>query len=247
MSTGRANPLPFRTGSGPTPTEQVYGALKSAVGPGNQGPDGGLRDLWRWCVAQALARATRSKDLAVAQAFPATMTVHLEAEERILNLPRAKTDAERRRAVGAAKVYQPDATGPNLTAELRKIDPAFVLDEAVPWALQNTSIPGKPFGPLAGDPGPVFGQGQTARRSAPFCNASDAFTVRVRYVLGPAQTEIPIDVYNRAVALLNDLVPFYCDFEIYNVCSGSEGDGFYLDGGPSDALDGTSLLDMTAL
>ncbi len=243
MATGQYNPLPFRTGGAPTPTQRIYAALVSVAGKGNAGPAGGLRELWRLCQARAIARAGDAKQLAALQAYPPTMTVHLPAMERYFALPASADDVTARAAVWAAWTRSPDATGPNLGAELRAIDPAFALD-SIPWSASSTMIPGKTFGPLPGDTGPAFGTGQAAGRySAEWGHASDAYILRVRYYLAPGQTEIPVDVLARAEKVLADLTPFHMTREIYNLTAGTDGEGLYADGGD----DGSSLLDQTGL
>lgn len=252
MPLGGLNPLPFRIGGEQTPTQKIYGALASSVGKGGTGPAGGLRELWRLCIARAVAEASVAKDLAALQAFPQTMTVAIPAAERFYALPLAGNEVDRRAEVWAATIYDPSATGPDLGAALRAIDPAFAI-ETLPWRQSSVMVPGKAFGPLPGDAGPTFGSGQSAGTySAPWCNYSDSFIVRVRYVLASWQTEIPVPSYELALRLLSEACPAFSDFCVYNVVSGPDGDGFYLDGGPPSppadpSTDGTSLLEMTAL
>lgn len=243
MALGAENPLPFRVGGALTPTQRVYAAMVSAVGKGNRGPAGGLRELWRLCLARAIAQAADAKDLAALQAFPATMTVHLPAWERTLLLQPGPTEVARRRTIGQVLTREPDASGPSLAEQLRDIDPNFSLDP-VAWSWASTMVPGRAFGPLPGSGGPVFGAGQAAGvESAIGANFSDAYVVHVLYALPAGQTEIPVESAERAAALLNELLPFFCDFTIYNLSAGPDGDGFYLDGG----ILGDSLLDQTGL
>jgi len=243
MATGDLNPLPFRTGGEDTPTMRVYKALVSAAGKGGSGPADGLRELWRLCIARAIADAGDAKDLAALQAWPSTMTVVLPEQERFLHLPVGPNDVARRAAVGGALTYQASATGPNLGAELREIDPAFTI-EKVPWESISVVMPGRVFAPLPGASGPAFGVGQAADvKSAAWANYSDAFVLRVRYSLTEGVIEIPALAEVQASAILNELLPWHMGFELYVCTSGAEGDGFYLDGGD----DGSSLLGATAL
>lgn len=246
MTLGWANPLPFHIGGGPTPTELVYAALRSAAGessPGqlNSGAAGGLRDLWTICKATAIAASMEGIESALDQAFPQTMSAHLEVWERLLGIPRAANDVERRRLVQIAWTAQIDATTTGLRDNLRKIDPAFDV-ESLPWAEVALVQFGKLFEQLPGTGGQDYGTGVAAgRTSTEWPNFSDTFVQRIRYVLPPGIIDPPQASIAAAEALLNEHLPAWVDFEIYVLSSGPEGDGFYLDGGPND----DSRLSMT--
>jgi hypothetical protein len=240
---GWKNPIPLEIGGGPTTVELTYEALRRAHGrgPGQAdaiGPRDGLRDLWTKCEAIAVATSLAHWEHAFWQAFPNTSTDFVTVWENILGIPSADTLVERQRLITAAYIREIDATIPGIREALKDIDTRFDVD-SIPDDLKIITIAGKEFGPLPGAAGAAFGSGFAAsRQSTAFPNFADDFIVRVRF-LG-----LPTDILlAQAADLLNEVLPSWVSFEIYNLSDGPEGEGFYLDGGP----DSDSFLDLTAI
>jgi hypothetical protein len=235
------NPFPLRFG-GRSRVDRIYQALRKALGQGGAGPDGGIEDLWERAQARAIAAAQTAVEHAYYQRWPHTMTSALSTWEAHFGLPTLNNLPDRQAAVTKVFVEELDATIPGLIAALLAIDPNFTIEQLAFDASSQMGF-GRMFGPLPGAPGSPFGTGQAAaRRSGELHNFSDTFVLRVRYVLPPNVTIIPPATRAAAEALLNETLPSWVDYELYNVTEGGEGRGFYLDGG----VDGTSLLDQTA-
>lgn len=231
---GWQNPLPAQIGGGPTDGELIHEGLRKSVDPDAVGPYGGIEDLWRQCKATAIAAAHGVFERAALQAVPGLATDKLATYERVLYLPGADTDAERREEVAAAWSRVPAADIPSIRLELARISPQLdvvLLDPSLYVVVQF----GKQLAPRVG--GPPFGSGAMAgKRSALFPNYSTAFVVFVRYTLAAGETMIPLLVRDNVRRYLNETLSAWDSWEL------SANAPFYLDGGP----DGTSLLDQTA-
>jgi hypothetical protein len=248
MALGWKNPLPLKLGGGRTETELVYEFLRRARGrgPGGKqaiGPADGLRDLKLRCEAIAIAKAAAAMEHALMQAFPSKTSSAIEVWENLLGVPAVGELEDRRRAVWLAYTREIDATTRGIRDGLQRIDAAFDVD-FVPPELAIIAQAGREFGPLPGTAGPPFGSGVFATRlSTAWPNYADFYVLRARYVMPAGQTEIPIQIRAAAEDYLNDVLPGWMDFTIYNVASDGSTLGFYFDGGPN----GDSLMDQTAM
>lgn len=243
MSLGHRNPLPFRIGGGPTPTEEIYEALRSARGTLNP-PEGSLQDLFDWSRAKGIAAGQSAMERALLQGFPDTMTDHLPVWERVLKLPSSGEIATRQIAVARAMTAIINATVPGLVEGLQKIDARFTVED-LGWTLGTSTVHGKAFQGLPDlTPPAPFGSGVTEGLvSTPFPNYSTGFLIYVRYLLPAGAVEPPARAVADAKVFLNKQLPFFIGFELYALTSGGEGEGFYLDGGDDD----TSRMDITGL
>jgi len=243
VSFGYRNPLPMRIGGGPTPTEEIYEALRSARGTLNP-TEGSVQDLWDWARAKGIAAGQSAMERALLQGFPATMTDHLPVWEKILKLPSAGELPARQIAVARAMTAIINATVPGLVEGLQKIDVRFTVED-LGWTEGTTTQQGKAFQGLPDLVAPKpYGSGITAGEiSTPFPNYSTSFVIYVRYLLPDGEVEPPARAVADAKAFLCAQLPFFFGFEMYAQTEGGEGSGFYLDGGDDD----TSRLDITAL
>ncbi len=239
------NPLPFQLGGGPTPSQAIYAALKSAVGKGGSADPGTTRELWRRLIAIGVSQIAQVKDLAIAQAFAASMGPALPAWERMLLLPTLATDVARRALVGATITQKGGSTGPELSRGLQAVDPQFSII-TLPWAQAITSIPGRWLAPLPGSGDPTFGTTRTG--ASPYAQAapgfSDSLVERVLYTLAPGVTEIPIASLAGAAAFLNDALPWWKSYDIGTLDTHGGVTGFILDDGSGTS---PSLLDQSYL
>lgn len=226
---GWMNGGPLEVGGDTTKTQDVYAALRAAVGVGGAGPRDGLEDLWRQCKAQAIASSVIATERAVLQALPDHATDHVPVYERILAIVPAggATEQDRRLAVVEAWTLRLLANMPELKRSLQALDPAFEIEE-----LEETVTTIVLLGRMFPKRGSELKHGVAA-----FPNFADDFVVGVTYTLGPGQTEPPPAVMAKARRLLNAVLPAWVDWLI------TTGDGFFTDGGP----DGASLLDLKAL
>jgi len=245
MSLGWKNPLPFKIGGKPTMTATVHKALRQALGKSfgiaNElaiGPAEGLRDLFTKCDARVFSAALSKWEHAIWQAFPHTATSFLRLWEDMLLVSPVGSEAERRETVALKYTREIDASVPGLRRELKRLDEGFDV-ETVPYELTATTVHGKAFGPLPGASGEPYGLGLwSARESTAFPNFSDEYIIRVRYT-GTLTNVLAA----KAADILEDVLPSWCDFEIYTLSDGPDGEGFYCDGGPN----GDSRLDQTAM
>ena len=226
---GWMNGGPLELGGETTKTEDVYTALRAAVGIGGPGPRDGLEDLWRQCKAQTIASTVIASERAILQALPDHATDHIPVYERILAIvpPGGATEQDRRLAIVEAWTLRLLANMPELKRSLQIVDPAFDLEE-----LEHEKVTHVLLGRMFPPRGAEQFYGVTA-----FPNFSDEFIVRVTYTLVPGQTEPPTSVLAKARRLLNTVLPAWVDWLI------TTGDGFFTDGGP----DGSSLLDLKTL
>lgn len=245
MALGWRNPLPMKLGGKPSATSTIYKALRQALGKsfGSAsdlaiGPEGGLRDLWTKCEARAVAAAISVWEHAIWQAFPHTATSFIRVWEDMLLVSPIGSLYERQEAVALKYTRRIDATVPGLRRSLKEIDENFDV-ELVLYDLTIVTVQGKAFGPLPGASGEPYGSGLwAARESTAYPNYSDIFIVRVRYI-GVLTPQLEF----QAADLLDDVLPAWVDFEIYNLSDGPGGEGLYFDGGPDD----DSFFDQTAM
>lgn len=228
---GWGNAFPLELGGGPTEIEQIYDALRAAVGTGGPGPVDGIEDLWRQCKARTIAAATTSMERAALQALPLHATDHLPVYERLLGItPQAgATEAERQDAVTAVWVRQLRADGPGLRLAVRAIDARADLD-LFPYADAVVVQMGKAFGPR-----PSTGSYGEANASG-FPNYASDFIQIVTYTLDPTQTEPDPVTFLAIQRLLGEVLPSWVFWEC------NDGYGFFFDGGD----DGLSILDIRA-
>jgi hypothetical protein len=234
---GGQNPFPFQLGGGTSDSEQVWAALRSAVGrrAGDAPiePEGGIADAWRWAKAKAIAAALSSSERAALQIFPAIAEDRLDMYEAILLLPGADTLAERQEAAANAWTSTFELDIPHVTAALQRIDPALSIDVVDPVRSVTTNF-GQVF---ESHNGATFGTGVAAGvKSAKLPNYATDFILLVRYTLAAGQPRIPTETRAAVAKYLNAALPSWVDWTLYTAT------GFLLDGGP----DGTSLLDETA-
>jgi hypothetical protein len=219
--------FPLELGGNTYRTEDIYNALRSAVGVGGAGPKDSIEDLWRQSKAQAIASVVIMIERALRQAFPNVATDHIASYERLLGFgaPAGATDEERRRAITAAWTARLLANMPEVEKSLQVLDPAFYVTE-LPYDLTALVHFGK-----------MFPERTLDVPASQFPNYADDFVLRVGYTLATGQTAPDPLVLAAAEQLLNTVLPGWTDYEIVT------GDGFFTDGGD----DGSSLLDLTTL
>lgn len=128
--TGWSNPFPLEFGGGPTPIENVYRMLKSAIGKGGistNDEDESLEALWRQSKAKGIGLANDLDERAAEQAFPDKATDLLPYYERtLMTQPAPGASREERQSLVARRWTQAVAF---LTAEiesaLQEIDSRF--------------------------------------------------------------------------------------------------------------------------
>lgn len=228
---GFLTPFAFPLGGGTSHTEDVWRALRSAVGTA-AGPIDGLEDTWRQCKAIGIAAAHEGIERAAYQALPQSTTDHLEPYERMLALVPATTDTEqdRRTAVSLTWTNSLDGSMRGIELSLQDVSENFAL---LPYDddLSENVIHGKWLPPIGND---AVGHTQ-------FPNYSTDYLIRANYTLTGGALVIPVVYRAQAVRVLNDIVPAWCNWQITQ--EGADGEGFYLDGGS----DGASVLDHTRL
>lgn len=229
---GWQNGLPLELGGGTSRTEDIYNALRGALGSA-PGPKDGIEDLWRQAKAASIGGVVIATERAALQAFPHVATDALPRYESILGLVATGTETERRAAAAAAWVVDQLADQPSVTASLDVIDAAFYLGNTPDG--QTTSVQvGRQFGDRPNLGG--WAQLASGRQSSAWGNFSDDFVLRAYYALSGGLLSIPSAKQSAAERYLNTVLPAWVDYTI------ATADGFYLDGG----ADGTSLLDQTA-
>jgi hypothetical protein len=216
MPLGSNNPLPFRVGGGPTPTQRAYETLRQAVGEGGSAPnDRGIEGLWRRSEAKGLAAGASHCRRALLQAFPHLATDLLTYYERILGIiPETNaTEAQRRVVVTEAWTKRAASDTPTLAERLDAVDPRFSIIES-PHEQAATVQDGRVFGPLATDlEEPPF----VLERGHVQCPAySSDQVVRVLFAVGHTGplTSAELAIVERARAVLRDALPTTSDFSI---------------------------------
>lgn len=229
---GSLSPLAAPLGSGTSHAEDVYTALRSAVGTGAS-PADGLDDLWRQSRAIGKAASQQSVDRAAFQSLPSAATDHLAVYERILGLAssHAEDEEQRRQRVTAAWTKQIDASPRGVEADLQDIDANFTVF-ALDHDKTDSGLHGRVYPPRGTE---------STRGVTQYPNFSTEFVVTAVYAVPVGLTEIPDTVLDDAERLLNSTLPAWVDFVISQ--EGASGAGFYADGGP----DGTSVADLTAI
>lgn len=228
---GWANPLPMTVGGEPSPTEQIYSALREAVGIGGSADDdSGLDGLLRAADATVLAAAASGSDRAVANGFPALATDLLRYWERLLLSPLTEDAALEHRQAEVSRllterVRNNEAT---LSERLSALDSRLSL--SVPnYAQATVTVPGRAFEDRAGlQP---FGG---LRRSTAVPNYSSAFVQTLVFDVGAGVVPTTAEqrTLREAVDYLNSVLAAWTIVQVVTST------GFTLD---------TDLLDLTAL
>jgi hypothetical protein len=216
MPLGAWNPVPFRVGGGPTPTQRAYETLRNAVGEGGSAPnDRGIEGLWRRSEAKGLAASASHCRRALLQASPLLATDLLPYYERILGIvpgPNA-TEAARREVVVEAWTKRAASDMPTLAERLAAVDARFSLIES-PHEQAATVQDGRTFAPLTPEAeGPPF----ALERGHVQCPAySSDLVVRVLFAVGHTGplTSAELAIVDRARAVLRDALPSTTDFSI---------------------------------
>lgn len=229
---GSLSPLAAPIGSGASHYEDVYRALRSAVGSGVS-PENGLDDIWRQARAVAIAAGHLALDRAALQALPVSATDHLDAHERLLGLSSsaATTEQDRRDRVVRAWTRTIRSTARGLELDLQAIAAAFSL-----FAPDRDKADTVQFGRIMPPEGTEATFGTTQ-----YPNYSTSYAITILYAVPAGDTGIPGAVLDESRDLLNDTIPGWVDFVLSQ--EGGSGAGFYADGGP----DGTSVADLTAI
>lgn len=228
---GWANPFPLELGGAPTLVENIEQALHSAVGRGGSADDpNGIEGLVRQCTAIVLAAAASTGERAVLNAFPAYATDLLPYyEDLFLIVPEDELDLPSRRAGASARyTAEVQASIPDLTADLQRIDPRFSILE-IPHAQSFETLLARCFQDYAATL-PFNG----GRKSTRFGNYSTDFILHVTLTLGDGVVPgLPEKVLiQRAIDYLNPILPTWNHFQI------AAADGFHAD---------ISRLDLTTL
>jgi hypothetical protein len=236
MSHGWVNPIPFVIGGGPTDIEDMWIALRQAVGGEHgPGPEGGPEDLARQSKAIAIAGAERALERAFLQAFPGLAVDALPLWEEALLSEGAATDVALRALLKLAWRTPSGATTPSLAQALLDISSQLTIeiedeDDTI------VTVPGKYIAPS--DNVPDYGTVTAAFKP----NYATRDILRVVYTLATDETEIPGDVDRAVTKLLQRRLP---STMTWTLCQADTDDGgiFLLDGGNN----GNSVLDVTPL
>ena len=140
--------IPLDVGGGPSVREQIYAALRNAMGTGGTARrEDGIDALWRQCRAIAIANAFESVERAALQVFPELCTDHIPVyEARYVLHPRpGANDVERRAAISAARYRAAAGDAPSIRRMAQEIDSrADIL--SFPWDMSNVIAGGvRPF------------------------------------------------------------------------------------------------------
>ena len=210
---GWHNACPFELGGGPTEEENVYEAMRRAVGEGGSAvSDAGIDGLWRQARASAIAALGTCAERAALQALPDRATDHLGEYEGLLGLVPAGAERERRDAVVAEYARRLYADLPHLSAELQKLDARLrieMLDPSRAFAI----VPGRAFGPRGAGSEDAPPYGPTSATAWPMY--ATAFHLRVLFAVGSAPLS-PADRASvaRAKSILRDVLPAWMDFSV---------------------------------
>jgi hypothetical protein len=207
---GWANSFPLELGGQTSHIENVYNALRNAVGRGGSAKDeNGLEAAWRAAKAIAIATATDAYERAAFQALPEHATEHVPVYERVLGIAPGSdaNDEDRRLAVLAAWTVRVLANVGTLKRSLQVISPKFDIDELAHEQATVTML-GRMF--------PSYGD-ESLHGVPQYPNYSDEFVVRVIYRLEAGETAIPQDVRFAARRYLNTTLPAWVDFRIHQV------------------------------
>lgn len=229
---GGLSPLSMPLGSGTSHTEDVYRAMRAAVGT-SASPADGLDDLWRQSRAIGKAASQQSIDRAAFQALPEAATDHLGAYERGLALAftAATNEQERRERITAAWTSQIVSTSRGVEIDLQAVSENYSVI-ALDSDLSDTVHHGRIYPPRGSE---------SSKGTTQYPNWSSSFVVSVVYSLPAGEVAIPLDELDDGERALNNALPSWVDFVISQ--EGPSGAGFYADGGP----DGTSVADLTAI
>jgi hypothetical protein len=210
------NPVPFRVGGGPTPTQRAYATLRNAVGEGGSAPnDRGVEGLWRRSEAKGLAASASHCRRALLQSSPLYATDLLPYYERILGIvPDAdSTEAQRRDVVVPLWTKRANNATPVALEQLQRIDPRLSILALTHSGAAVTQY-GRAFGPLSPELElPAFGLTSGHVR---YPNYSTDLVVRVLFATGHAGplTNAEATIVQRVRVLLRDLLPSTVDFTI---------------------------------
>jgi hypothetical protein len=238
---GFGNPFAFEIGGGPSAQEQVYDAMRSAVGEGNSGEPDSLIEAWRLARARGFA-AMVVDDRAAAQAAPATATDFIPVYEQLLHrfFPASASEQDRRDALQDAWVALPEAGSSELLARIQLLNPAASYSIVPRRETRDTQL-GRAFqdhapaSVRADGPAFAFVNGTSGTKVTTFPNYSTDFLCLVSSppLGGPGTwTRADILVLGQIRELLNLALPAWVDHRVYADC------GFVLD---SDLLDSTAF------
>jgi hypothetical protein len=208
---GWANAFPLELGGQTSHIENVYNALRSAVGRGGSATDeSGLEAAWRAAKATAIAASLDAYERAVFQALPEHATEHVPVYERVLGIAPGsdQNDEDRRLAVVAAWTARVLATMGDLRASLQSISTQLDIEETS-YEEAVVAMLGKMF--------PAYGDEALGVPAYP--NYSSEFVLRVTYTLSTGETAIPESVRSAARRLLNTALPAWVDWRIFQVTS----------------------------
>jgi hypothetical protein len=145
---GWHNPFPIEFGGGETAIETVYLALRANAGKGGaaDNEDNTVDGLWRQAKAVGIGAASTFGERAVLQVFPSLATDLLNYYERLFLTTSSPADSTEERRATIARRYRrnPEATVPNVEAELQRIDPRFAV-LTINRAKTDTTHPGRAF------------------------------------------------------------------------------------------------------
>lgn len=212
---GWSNAFPLELGGQTSHIEDVYAALRAAVGKGGTGSDeNGLEACWRAAKALAIASATDAYERAVLQAIPEHASEHIPVYERLLGIAPGSDDNEedRRLAVVLAWTARVQATVYDLGRSLRDISAQLSIEDE-DHDLATVAMLGKMF--------PAYGDESTGVPGYP--NFSTEFLLRVRYTLTAGETSIPERVRVMARRFLNTALPAWVDWQLLQVTSPAVG------------------------
>lgn len=226
--TGWKNPMPALVGGAPAATEQVYLALRVAVGPYGCSTEGTFEDMWRAAKATALAAAASIYERAFNNAFPSRSTDWLPYFERVLGVvpPEGSNATQRRIVVTALWNARSDASGPAMQDQLQAIDSRFQTIRVDP-ANALVTWWGRAIEPYDGsDPMGLAGPGT----EFPACSSHNRLHALMELGSGVLPTGEEADAIQAANNLMGDVLPAWCDHQVATHI------GFVLD---------ESLLDVT--
>lgn len=227
--------FPVMFGGGPDEPQKAYNLLLAAEGIGGSASNqDGIDGLWRRSRAVGLSAATSANRRAINNAWPFLATDLLPYYERVLGVEPApgQSETDRRNVVAPLWPAKASAIVRDMAAELRRIDPRFVILSVDP-SQSVVDYGGRSFGTVGEFWMKGIGQDGAFTNVANSAVAyfSTHYVLRVRLpVTTPSQAELTS--IRTARRRLRSMLPSWCDFTI--TCS----TGFLCD---------TSHLDVTGL
>lgn len=237
MPLGTDNPCAFRVGGGPTRVQSTYRVLRSAVGVGNSAEETGTAvEAWRRARARGLAAVQADRRVVLQGVAPDLATDLLPMYERLLGIVPGRDASEPSRRTAVAAAWTSDLSAVAVEEELQaRVDASITVEATTREQSRDAQLGARAFrGDPTEEPPMLIQGGRSGPGADSFPLYSDDLVFYVRYPHDPgalpAASQRKIE---KAKALLRQILPSWCSFQIF-----THDDGFTLD------LD---LLDVTPL